>query len=486
MKNIFSLLFFFLASYTILKGLDASVEPCVFLNKDQHYVEVSIYISGKSIHFAPDADSAYYKAAVDVMLSVMDGNKTILATRLTLNSPSIKRNDMIPDLISLERLGIPTGQFTLKAKLLDLHREGNQIEFSIPFTADLLQENASISDIQFVREYERVLFDHPLVKNGIYMEPLPYNFYSRNAKEAIFYFEVYNTNAYPGDDYALRFYIEYADRRLLSDEDRIVLIGHRRQKPSPVNPSFLKMDITKVPSGNYHLVVEVRDRNNEIITRRKKYFQRSNPFLEIDLAKYEAVDAKGTFADLLTDAEVDYSLEALLPRIGSIHVPVVQSLLKNGTYEMKRNYVLSYWVQHDAQTPYKPFREYMQMVNAVNKEFSSSFYRGFQSDRGIIYLRYGPPNDIHREESDPAAPPYEIWTYENFSEFQSNAKFIFYNPSLAVNEYQLLHSTARGEHSDPDWQRKLYRHQLIDGNYIDDVQIRRNFGSQGGALFGDF
>jgi len=33
---------------------------------------------------------------------------------------------------------------------------------------------------------------------------------------------------------------------------------------------------------------------------------------------------------------------------------------------------------------------------------------------------------------------------------------LFYMPSLAHNDYQLLHSTCRGEKNDPGWIYKLY------------------------------
>ncbi len=469
-----------------ITAIDASIDPSVFLYNDQHYVEVAVYISGRSVSYVPDADSAYFSASVNALLKIEDHNTVIHATRFTLSSPKIEKGKPFPDLITMERIGIPEGAFTVTISLTDNNNADNQTEYRNYIKAGLKKNAVTISDIQLIRSFERSTLDHPLVKNGIYLEPLPYSFYNRQAKELIFYLEVYNTDQFLADQYALRFYIEHEGRKHLDKDERVVLIGHRRQEPQAIGASLLRMDISHVPSGNYNLIVEVRNRNNELVTSAEKFFQRSNPYLQLDLAEYAGVDARGTFADLLSEAEVNYSLEALLPRVGSINVPVVQTLLRDGKMEHKRNYILSYWVQYDAQTPYKPFREYMAKVDAVNREFSSAFYRGFQSDRGIIYLRYGPPNDIHREMSDPAAPPYEIWTYTEFSEFQNSAKFIFYNPSLAVNEYILLHSTARGEHSDPDWQRKLYRHTPVGGNYIDDVEIPRNFGSQGGALFGDF
>mgnify|MGYP000642777058 CR=1 FL=1 len=52
-------------------------------------------------------------------------------------------------------------------------------------------------------------------------------------------------------------------------------------------------------------------------------------------------------------------------------------------------------------------------------------------------MKYGEPNDIITQMSDPNAPPYEIWEYYEL-EGQQNVKFIFYNPSLAVNSMVLI------------------------------------------------
>jgi hypothetical protein len=43
---------------------------------------------------------------------------------------------------------------------------------------------------------------------------------------------------------------------------------------------------------------------------------------------------------------------------------------------------------------------------------------------------------------------------------QSNRKFVFYNPDLVTNDFELLHSDVTGEYSDYNWKVKL-----MDRNY---------------------
>jgi hypothetical protein len=47
--------------------------------------------------------------------------------------------------------------------------------------------------------------------------------------------------------------------------------------------------------------------------------------------------------------------------------------------------------------------------------------------------------------------PYEIWFY---NEIEGGVQFIFGDIS-GFGNYELLHSTKRGEVNDPDWERRL-------------------------------
>jgi hypothetical protein len=99
-----------------------------------------------------------------------------------------------------------------------------------------------------------------------------------------------------------------------------------------------------------------------------------------------------------------------------------------------------------------------------------------------VYLKYGRPDDIVTEWNDPSAPPYEIWSYNYVpSTRQNNARFIFYNPTLAGDDFRLLHSTVRGELQNPQWEVELYRNvpNEIEGNdYFQGTRMQDNLGRQ--------
>ena len=103
--------------------------------------------------------------------------------------------------------------------------------------------------------------------------------------------------------------------------------------------------------------------------------------------------------------------------------------------------------------------------------FIQGFSKGYLTDRGRVYLQYGAPNDVKSVPSDPVTLPYEIWDYYYLNN-QSNVKFVFYDPVLTGNDYELLHSNLYGEVQNPNWRMHLVRkiqtqQDIYDPNPVD-------------------
>jgi hypothetical protein len=120
------------------------------------------------------------------------------------------------------------------------------------------------------------------------------------------------------------------------------------------------------------------------------------------------------------------------------------------------------------------------LVDYVNQEYKTPIDYGFETDRGRVYLQYGPPNHIDGSDREPGAFPYEIWQYYKLLENQSNVHFVFCNPDEVTNDYSLIHSEALGEINNPRWRFDIY-HTFKDGNGYRNLDIdnfRGTWGSQ--------
>ena len=102
----------------------------------------------------------------------------------------------------------------------------------------------------------------------------------------------------------------------------------------------------------------------------------------------------------------------------------------------------------------------------VQKFYASNFMAGFETDRGRVFLQYGPPSTITIRETSPSEYPYEIWVYDRIKNY-SNKRFVFYNPDLVNNGYRLLHSDMLGELQNYRWQQQLSKRNSPNQN-IDD------------------
>lgn len=301
-----------------------------------------------------------------------------------------------------------------------------------------------------------------------------------------FYNEVYNTDTVLKDDFMVTYLVEEIDGQ---NRGKTVLIGHKRRFPQAISPVLIQTDISSLPSGNYRLRLEVRDRNKELLSQKTTLFQRSNPFLEEVPESIEGFDINTTFVANLSANELRYSLKGIAPVIPAKDVERLNYVIDSEDITRQQRFLFNYWASKDANHPKEAYDKYMEVVRAVDGKYNSGFGYGFETDRGFIFLKYGRPNDLVAVEDEPIAPPYEIWVYHRINKLnQSNVKFLFYNPTYASGDYRLLHSNARGELNNPQWQLELYRQapDQIEGNdYLNGTQIKDGLNRQAARLFND-
>jgi len=100
-----------------------------------------------------------------------------------------------------------------------------------------------------------------------------------------------------------------------------------------------------------------------------------------------------------------------------------------------------FWLRRDptagtAQNEYK--EEHYRRIAYASERFPTSTQPGWRSDRGRVYIIFGPPDE---NESHPAgdgtSPPYEIWRYAWIENLGANVALTFYDPER-TGAYRLL------------------------------------------------
>ncbi len=483
MKNIPALLFFLGMSASLL-ALDASVSYATFNSPSQSYIEIYLHISGRTVDFQSVSDSTI-QASVEVVILFKQGEEIVKFDKYALSSPVAERP---LDFIDMKRYGLQDGKYKLVVAIKDLNRPENAKEFQTDIQFDYSGDGLQQSGLQLLASFERAEEnpDNMFIKNGILMEPLPYNFYGRYASSLIFYNEVYNADQAIGEDFLVSYFIE----KLENNSKETVMIGHKRQKPQPIIPLLVQMDISQLPSGNYNLAVEVRNRSKELLSKKRIFFQRSNPLIEEESVAMAEVDLEEEFVNKLNAEQLEYSLRALTPRMPTGDVEMVNTLMRKDNLEGQRLYLFSYWAKESPNNPEFAYRKYMEVAEAVDEKFNSGFRHGFETDRGYVYLKYGQPDDVEMRDTEPSAPPYEVWSYNQMPRTnQNNVRFIFYNPSLAPGGFLLLHSDVIGERNNPQWMQELYRdapNEIQGSDYFEGNDMMDNFNRNANRVFRDY
>ena len=76
--------------------------------------------------------------------------------------------------------------------------------------------------------------------------------------------------------------------------------------------------------------------------------------------------------------------------------------------------------------------EYYNRVAYANQKFGH-YLEGWKTDRGMVYILYGPPDYIDRHPLDTESKPYEVWEY-----YEINKRFIFIDDG-GFGDYRLLY-----------------------------------------------
>ncbi len=486
MKNKTIALALFLAALlpNTAQALDTGVSYAVYCTPDgKPYLEVNLEIAAGSIMYRR-IDSTQMQAGADVLILVKKGETIVKYEKYTLKSPIVAFPD---DLLDVKRMAIQAGEYTLEVTAQDINDPENKSHFSRPVNVRF-EDKIALSELQLLRGFRADNSDSPFSKNGFYLEPLPFNFYDRYATLLAFYAEIYNADKSISDGkYRVRYMIE---KETGNGQRNLISAGSQDKPRSAIDALLVKMDISKLETGNYSLTVELRTLANELLASRNLQFQRSNPFQDFRDAELTDELLQKQFVQGLDEDALVYSLKAISVLLSGDYSATVKDILNKKDLKEMRFFLFRHFVEQDPNNPEDAYYKYIAVANAANKKFASGFRYGFETDRGRTFLRFGQADDVVHVEDEPGAPPYEIWIYYKFPKTgQNNVKFLFYNPSLAGDDYITLHSTARGEIQNPKWERELYRRnpkEYTEDNYHDATAVTRNNGRMARTYFEDY
>jgi len=470
-------LLFLIAPNLKAQNLQALFYHASFLHPAEGpYVESYLKVFGPSATYKLNKNDMY-QASLEVLIVFKQDDKIKDFRKYNLLSAEVKdTSSAIPNFIDQQRIPLPYGVYQLELSLKDNNSEEAPLEMADMISMEYDLQKLRFSDFQFVESFSKAEEASILTKSGFDLIPYVGDWFPQEMTNLTFYTELYGLDKTipSGEDFIFMYYLESFETNVSFDDFSFF----QRQKAAPVNVLLTGLDIQNLPSGNYNLVVEARDKQNELLLMNKIFFQRSNPGVEIELTDIESVDITSTFAEQVTDLDsLRFYLLSLMPISNSMEKQFANNVTESSDVKKMQQFLYNFWFNRNEDYPDKEWERYKQEVLRVEDAYATRIKRGFETDQGRVWLKYGPPNQADESKHEPNAYPYIIWHYHHLENNQSNKRFVFYNPHLVGTEYILLHSDARGEIYNPYWEVDLHGRNTQLQNY-DNSDFERGWGSR--------
>lgn len=421
------------------------------------YIEFTFLIKGNSVHYAKN-DMNKYSADVRITVDILKQENEERVQRFDYILGSVNLDDTTnlikDDIYDVKNVEVPAGKYFLHFSLKDLNSPDTNVVYIDMIELHFGDQFVSTSAISLYKNLNKIEKPDPLFdKYGFKTDPLYASYVNEQTKVIFYAMEIYNSAKILGNEKYMfvRSYVETDQSNLFFPESMQI----KNLGTGDAKVYINQLGVDKLPTGNYNLVVEVFSSDSTLLTITKKSFYRYNPDFILPVETYENIAYEGTFIDQFTDLNILKDHVACLIPIASVsEKQFIRNNFNTAKIENLKKFFYGFWIKRAPTNPEQEWNSYNAKVKMVNTLYGSSFIKGYSTDRGRVYLQYGPPNTTYDSPYDSHSYPYEIWHYYQIQD-QSNIKFIFYNVDLVSKNYELLHSDMRGEIQDPFWKIKL-------------------------------
>jgi GWxTD domain-containing protein len=262
----------------------------------------------------------------------------------------------------------------------------------------------NVSSIEFIREVDYSRSNPFFYKDNMTLIPSVSRTFGFSQPELMFYYHIYNAPDFKGDYYVV--YDFMADSKFLKSDTAMFTSG------CAVTGRLEEINVETFLPGIYNLAVSI-----------------SSP---------------GSKLKLNTEAEFIIEWSAVSIVLNDYKTAVQQLRYIASDEEMKRlmdapdDKRLAFWEEFWAskdESPGSPENEikelYYRRLRYADVNFGVFGRNGWKSDMGMVYITFGPADEIERHPFDTDSKPYQIWYYYN-----EKLRFLFVDYN-GYGEYEL-------------------------------------------------
>lgn len=463
MRKLLLLSLLFSLTSAVYAQLEFHSQVNVFYEKQKPYAEIHLSFNPTTFNYKTKADKSL-KAELTVTVLFKQNGIIKSYDKFGLQTKSYASVEQIAmetgALLCQKRYALKEGEYLLDIEVNDSLFTKEQKD--IPVNASRLSnEKAYLSAIELIdtaylqnSNSPSLYADLPFVKNSFVLKPYVINFFPDNRNTLAVYSELVLSKelqkSLPDKFVAVLDLYSEDLKNPFSQSTRVLL------SKDELVPIYVEMPIDKVYTGDYTLHLKVERRDMTVIAEQSLPIRRVH-FPQKTFAQIKSLDSidfatmpyKGTFIDKMSLEEITYRLNSIYPLAEQSERNYISNLIKEQKEVFMKGFYYNFWLNRNPSISVA-FMQYEEELKKANEIFGTSTRYGFETDRGRVYLQYGPPNTIQDIANDADALPYQVWNYYDLPK-QKNVVFVFYTRDRSTNNYELIHSTARGERSDPKW-----------------------------------
>tara|TARA_B100000768_G_C11284489_1_gene381260 strand:+ start:8354 stop:9922 length:1569 start_codon:yes stop_codon:yes gene_type:complete len=480
MKKLNAILIIVLSSIfsgSLLASIQVNFDYKTFLIPNEGpYVETHLNFIGGTMKYARNTNGLL-QANIEALIIFRNSERIVAYEKINLTSPETM-DSLFVDFLDIRRFTLASGSYFLELSITDLN-----LENSTPLMYEEIVEIPAynlltISDIILISGWGPTEESNDLSRSGYDVLPRVSSVYSGDDNQLAFYTEAYHTDKFfsDGKEFIISTSIENAYFTKVIEES----VNYKKFSPNSVIPLIQTKRINELQEGVYNLTIEIRDRENVVQSSKTLEFIKTsgNNTNSSTGENKEVLDEFSVYVDQLKDEDQLYAHLLSLEPIADVYdLRTIRSTISNdrsdddleviktektsneniqlqiesnAKLKNMQNFLYKFWVEKSPEGPLQSWLEYLSRVEAVDAEFGNRLKKGFETDRGRIYLEYGSPNTRVIRKHDTGANPYEIWHFYQAKEF-ANKRFVFMDTDQVLNDYRLIQSDMIGEVRNDNW-----------------------------------
>lgn len=409
-------------------------------------LEIYFLVSRSEFKFVQEEETFASRHAIEVeilrddILVVKDAWERVDRTE---DVEAVGSSQLLPDYSAFV---LSAGTYDMRVKITDLNTKIVGVKQERIVLQSYQNDELVLSDVQFATAIKSTENSGIFTKYGKDIIPNAASTYGNELPILYLYCEIYNLKS-EGGFKDTEYQVEYMVTDL-NGEEIIKLPSKVLVKPGQSSIEMGGIDVISLKSRGYNFRIRVTDlATNEVATRSKKFFVYRPGDVQV-LAEGAAsgeLFGNGGYLEALYAEMTLKELDDEWEKLKILANKQERNLYKKSVESGKRKVILDYWKAREGIVSRD---DYLERA-AFAKRRWSGLRDGWKTDRGRVILKYGKPDEIDRNSNNVDLRPFEIWRY---FDIEGGIEFVFVDIQ-GFSDYELVHSSARSELQDYNWQR---------------------------------